>query len=131
MDTALSNRCDDLARAATRLDSIAAHGALVLLKASFSATQLVHKIRHAALLMFDKLRFHHQQDRLHRCPMDQSSDGLMESRIQRPRPGLDTRDQGQGQGHELRGEGQHRGLNFGIKQSLTFKWQIPLAAYQH
>lgn len=61
MDTALSNRCDDLARAATRLSSIAAHDALVLLKASFSAPKLMHTIRaapcsgHAALLKFDEL----------------------------------------------------------------------------
>ena len=42
MDTAFSRRCDDLARAATRLGSIAAHDALVLLRASFSAPKLLH-----------------------------------------------------------------------------------------
>ena len=61
MDTALSSRCDDLARAATRLCSIAAHDALVLLKASFSAQKLMHTMRaspcsgHAALDKFDGL----------------------------------------------------------------------------
>jgi hypothetical protein len=61
MDTALSRRCDDLARAATRLGSIAAHDALVLLKASFSAPKLMHTMRaspcsgHAALQKFDDL----------------------------------------------------------------------------
>jgi hypothetical protein len=61
MDTALSRRCDDLARAATRLGSIAAHDALVLLKASFSAPKLLHTMRaapcsgHAALQKFDEL----------------------------------------------------------------------------
>ena len=61
MDTTLSRRCDDLARAATRLGSIAAHDALVLLKASFSAPKLMHTMRaapcsgHAALLKFDSL----------------------------------------------------------------------------
>jgi len=42
MDTALSRRCDDLARAATRLGLIAAHDPLVLLKASFSAPKHMH-----------------------------------------------------------------------------------------
>ena len=45
MDAALSSRCDDLARAATRLSSIAAHDALILLKASFSAPKLMHTMR--------------------------------------------------------------------------------------
>lgn len=61
MDLALSRRCDDLARAITRLGSIAAHDALVLLKASFSAPKLLHTIRaspcsgHPALEKFDGL----------------------------------------------------------------------------
>jgi hypothetical protein len=61
MDTALSRRCDDLARASARLGSIAAHDALVLLKASFSAPKLLHTMRtspcsgHAALEKFDGL----------------------------------------------------------------------------
>ena len=61
MDTALSRRCDDLARATTRLGSIAAHDALVLLKASFSAPKLMHTMRaapcsrHAALQKFEEL----------------------------------------------------------------------------
>ena len=61
MDTALSSRCDDLARAATRLGAIAAHDALVLLKASFSAPKLMHTMRaspcsgHATLDKFDGL----------------------------------------------------------------------------
>ena len=61
MDTALTHRCDDLARAASRLGSIAAHDALVLLKASFSAPKLTHTLRsfpccgHAALEKFDEL----------------------------------------------------------------------------
>jgi hypothetical protein len=61
MDTALSCRCDDLARAATRLRSIAAYDALVLFKASFIAPTLMHTMRaapcsrHAALQEFDEL----------------------------------------------------------------------------
>ena len=61
MNTALSRRCDDLARAATRLGSIAAHDALVLLKASFSAPKLMHTLRaspccgHPVLERFDDL----------------------------------------------------------------------------
>ena len=61
MDTALSHRYDDLTRAATRLGSIAAHDALVLLKASFSAPKLMHTMRaspcsgQAALGKFDGL----------------------------------------------------------------------------
>jgi len=61
MDTALSRRCDDLARASTRLGSIAAHDALVLLTASLSALKLMHTLRaalcsgHAALQKFDDL----------------------------------------------------------------------------
>ena len=61
MDTALSRRCDDLARAATRLGSIAAHDPLTLLKVSFSAPKLLHTLRafpcsgHAALDKFDEL----------------------------------------------------------------------------
>jgi hypothetical protein len=61
MDAALSRRCEDLARAATRLSSIAAHDALVLLKASFSAPKLMHTMRaapcsgHVALQKFDEL----------------------------------------------------------------------------
>lgn len=61
MDTALSCRCDDLARASSRLSSIAAHDALVLLKASFSSPKLLHTMRaspcsgHAALEKFDEL----------------------------------------------------------------------------
>ena len=61
IDTALSSRCDDLARAATRIDSIAAHDALVLLKASFSAPKLMHTMQaspcsgHSALDKFDGL----------------------------------------------------------------------------
>ena len=45
MDAALSRCYDDLARAATRLSSIAAHDALILLKASFSAPKLMHTMR--------------------------------------------------------------------------------------
>ena len=61
MDAALSSRSDDMARAATRLSSIAAPHALVLLKASFSAPKLMHTMRaspcrgHAALDKFDGL----------------------------------------------------------------------------
>jgi len=56
-----TRRCDDLARAATRLGSIAAHDALVLLKASFSAPKLMYTLRaascseHSALQGFDDL----------------------------------------------------------------------------
>jgi hypothetical protein len=45
MDMALSHRCDDLCRAATRLGSIVAYDALVSLKASFSALKLMHTTR--------------------------------------------------------------------------------------
>jgi hypothetical protein len=58
---ALSRRCDDLTPATTRLRSIAAHDALVLLKASSSAPKLLHTIRaspcsgHPAFERFDGL----------------------------------------------------------------------------
>jgi hypothetical protein len=61
MDMALSRRCEDLTRATSRLGSIAAHDALVLLKASFSAPKLLHTLRaspcsgHPALERFDGL----------------------------------------------------------------------------
>jgi hypothetical protein len=61
MDRALSNRCDDLSRAASRLRLIAAHDALILLRASFSAPKLNHTLRaspcsgHPALEKFDSL----------------------------------------------------------------------------
>jgi hypothetical protein len=61
MDQALSSRCDDLQRAAGRLQLIAAHDALILLRASFSAPKLQHTLRaspcsgHPALDRFDDL----------------------------------------------------------------------------
>ena len=45
MDRALGRRCDDLSRAASRLRLVAAHDALILLRASFSAPQLLHTLR--------------------------------------------------------------------------------------
>jgi hypothetical protein len=45
MDKALSCRYDNLARVATRLGSISANDALVLLKASFSIPNLMHSTR--------------------------------------------------------------------------------------
>jgi hypothetical protein len=47
MDRALSNRCDDLARAASRLSLITAHDALILLRASLSTPKLIHTLRSA------------------------------------------------------------------------------------
>ena len=61
MDRALGRRCDDLSRAASRLRLVAAHDALILLRASFSAPQLLHTLRsspccgHPALGTFDGL----------------------------------------------------------------------------
>jgi hypothetical protein len=61
MDCALSKRCDDMTRAATRLKLIASHDALILLRASFSAPKLMHTLRaspcsgHQALERFDSL----------------------------------------------------------------------------
>jgi len=61
MDRALTSRCDDLERASTRLSLIAAHDALILLRASFSAPKLLHTLRaspcggHPALERFDKI----------------------------------------------------------------------------
>jgi len=61
MDRALSNRCDDLSRAVSRLQLIPAHDALILLKASFSAPKLLHTLRaspcsgHPELERFDGL----------------------------------------------------------------------------
>ena len=61
MDVALSSRCDDLALAIDRLKLLAAHDALVLLRASFSAPKILHTLRsspcagHPALDRFDGL----------------------------------------------------------------------------
>jgi hypothetical protein len=62
MDSALESRCSELARAAGRLKLIAAHDALILLRASFSAPKLMHTLRsapcagHPALEKFDNLQ---------------------------------------------------------------------------
>lgn len=63
MDSTLDKRCNDLSRAISRMNSITAHDALVLLRASFSAPKLLHTLRssptagHPALEAFDdKLR---------------------------------------------------------------------------
>jgi len=61
MDRVLSSRCDDLSRAAGRLRLIAAHDALIILRAAFSAPKLMHTLRsspcdgHNALEKFDGL----------------------------------------------------------------------------
>jgi hypothetical protein len=61
MDRALSIRCDDLERAASRLRLISAHDALILLRASFSAPKMLHTLRaspcsgHLALEKFDAI----------------------------------------------------------------------------
>src|SRR6201995_1983628 len=47
MDISLSGRCTDLALAIDRLKLLAAHAALILLKASFSAPQILHILRSA------------------------------------------------------------------------------------
>ena len=61
MDKALTNRCDDLERAAGRLRLLTAHDALILLRSSFSAPKLLHTLRaspcsgHPMLEKFDSL----------------------------------------------------------------------------
>jgi len=61
MDSMLASRCEDLNRATNRLKLIAAHDALILLRASFSAPKLLHTLRsspcagHQSLESFDKL----------------------------------------------------------------------------
>ena len=61
MDHALTRRCEDLERAADRLRLLAAHDALILLRASFSAPKMLHTLRaspcsgHPALDKFDSL----------------------------------------------------------------------------
>jgi len=61
MDSMLASRCEDLTRAISRLKLIAAHDALILLRASFSAPKLIHTLRaspcagHPSLESFDKL----------------------------------------------------------------------------
>ena len=47
MDISLSGRCTDLALAIDRLKLLAAHDALILLKASFSAPKILHTLRSA------------------------------------------------------------------------------------
>ena len=47
MDECLTTRCDELSRAVSRLQSISAHDALVLLKNSLSAPKLQHMLRSA------------------------------------------------------------------------------------
>ena len=61
MDTMLTSRREDLNRAISRLKLIAAHDALILLRASFSAPKLMHTLRsspcagHPELEAFDRL----------------------------------------------------------------------------
>ena len=61
MDDALSGRCADLALSIDRLQLLAAHDALILLRASFSAPKVLHTLRscpctsHPALERFDIL----------------------------------------------------------------------------
>ena len=61
MDTALKDRCNDLARIVERLKLLTAHDALVLLRCSFSAPRVLHTLRsspcahHPALDIFDQL----------------------------------------------------------------------------
>ena len=45
MDSMLASRCEDLNRAISRLELIAAHDAIILLRASFSAPKLLHTLR--------------------------------------------------------------------------------------
>jgi len=59
LDSAWSQRCDDLRRAVDRLSNISSQEALILLRASFSAPRVLHLLRcspskdHPALEMFD------------------------------------------------------------------------------
>jgi hypothetical protein len=61
MDAMLNSRCEDLTRAISKLKLIAAHDALLLLRASFSAPKLMHTLRsspcagHPSLDSFDQL----------------------------------------------------------------------------
>ena len=61
MDQAMTRSCDDLERAAGRLRFLAAHDALILLRASFSAPKLLHTLHaspcsgHPTLEKFDGL----------------------------------------------------------------------------
>jgi len=61
MDSALSGRCTDLALAIDRLKLLAAHDALILLRASFSSPKVLHTLRsspcagHPELDRFDSL----------------------------------------------------------------------------
>ena len=61
MNSMLTSRCEDLARAVSRLKLLTAHDALILLRASFSAPKLMHTLRaspcagHPQLETFDKL----------------------------------------------------------------------------
>ena len=61
MDHALTLCCDDLERAAGRLRLLAAHNALILLRASFSAAKILYTLHaspctgHPALEKFDSL----------------------------------------------------------------------------
>ena len=56
MDELLANRCSELDIALGRLSLLAAHDALILLKASFSAPKMLHTLRcsnHPNLAVFD------------------------------------------------------------------------------
>lgn len=62
MDAALLKRCDDLALAISRMNSLSSHDALILLKSSFSAPKVLHTLRsspctgHPSLLKFDSIQ---------------------------------------------------------------------------
>ena len=61
LDTAWSNRCDELLRAKDRLSAISSQDALILLRASFSSPRVLHLLRcspsvdHTSLHTFDNL----------------------------------------------------------------------------
>jgi hypothetical protein len=61
MDKSLQDRCNDLKRSADRLQELASHDALLLLRVSFSAPKMLHILRsspcsgHTALDLFDDL----------------------------------------------------------------------------
>ena len=62
MDAALNKRCDELALAISRINTLSSHDALILLRASFSAPKVMHTIRsspcigHSGLSIFDSLQ---------------------------------------------------------------------------
>jgi len=61
LDQARADRCDDLSRAVKRLSQLGSHDALLLLRSSFSALEVLHMLRcspsvaHSSLACFDSL----------------------------------------------------------------------------